>query len=106
MRGPKRLRHMALFKKFGKEDISNLSQVKSSVARGIRCEWRCAVPYGEPCRLGWACADRAAEPPHATPCLVAATATASICESYPFFEETEVIEVLIPKKESVYVGKW
>lgn len=30
---------MAYFKKFGKEDVVNLSQTKSSVARGIRCEW-------------------------------------------------------------------
>jgi hypothetical protein len=27
---------MALFKKFNREEVSNLSQVKSSVARGIR----------------------------------------------------------------------
>ncbi|GLC35803.1 hypothetical protein PLESTB_000495900 [Pleodorina starrii] len=57
---------MALFKKFSKEDVSNLSQVKSSVARGIR---------------------------------------AAICETYPYLEQTDVIETLIPKKESVYLGK-
>ncbi|GIL43280.1 hypothetical protein Vafri_1067 [Volvox africanus] len=57
---------MALFKKFSREDVSNLSQVKSSVARGIR---------------------------------------AAICETYPYLEQTDVIEALIPKKESVYLGK-
>ena len=31
---------MALFKRFFREDISSISQVKSSVARGIRCEQR------------------------------------------------------------------
>jgi hypothetical protein len=32
---------MALFKK--KPEFGNISQVKSSVARGIRCEWLSAV---------------------------------------------------------------
>lgn len=30
------------FKKFGKEDLSGFTQVKASVARGIRCECRVA----------------------------------------------------------------
>jgi len=57
---------MALFKKFSKDEVSTSSQVKSSVARGIR---------------------------------------SSICESYPWVEESGVIDVLIPKKEAVVVGK-
>lgn len=31
---------------------------------------------------------------------------ASICEQYPSLEETGVIDVLIPKKEPLYIGKW
>uniref|UniRef100_A0A7S0UUF1 PUA domain-containing protein n=1 Tax=Polytomella parva TaxID=51329 RepID=A0A7S0UUF1_9CHLO len=57
---------MSLFKKFSKEDISKLSQVKSSVARGIK---------------------------------------SSICETYPWVEESGIIETLVPKKEDVYLGK-
>lgn len=55
---------MSLFKK--KPEFNNISQVKSSVARGIR---------------------------------------SSICENYPSLEETGVIDVLIPKKEPLLLGK-
>ncbi|KAF5836252.1 PUA-like domain-containing protein [Dunaliella salina] len=57
---------MSYFPSKKKLEINNLSQVKSSVARGIK---------------------------------------SSICEQYPYLEETGVIDVLIPKKEPVYVGK-
>ncbi|KAJ9526617.1 hypothetical protein QJQ45_017626 [Haematococcus lacustris] len=55
---------MSLFKK--KPEISNISQVKSSVARGIR---------------------------------------SSICEQYPSLEESGAIDLLIPKKEPLLLGK-
>jgi hypothetical protein len=32
--------------------------------------------------------------------------TASICETYPLLEESGVIDVLIPKKEPLLLGKW
>ncbi|GAX82218.1 hypothetical protein CEUSTIGMA_g9646.t1 [Chlamydomonas eustigma] len=57
---------MALFKKFSREDISSSSQVKASIARGIR---------------------------------------SSIAQQYPWLEEHGVIEVLIPKKDPMIVGK-
>ncbi|KAG1667647.1 hypothetical protein FOA52_004674 [Chlamydomonas sp. UWO 241] len=57
---------MSLFKKFSREEISSSSQVKASVARGIR---------------------------------------SGVCEQYPWLEETGVIDVLIPKKEPVVLGK-
>jgi hypothetical protein len=31
---------------------------------------------------------------------------ASICETYPLLEETGAIDVLIPKKEPLLLGKW
>jgi hypothetical protein len=34
------------------------------------------------------------------------TCAASICETYPLLEETGAIDVLIPKKEPLLLGKW
>lgn len=34
-----------MFKKFGKEEISGFTQVKASVARGIRCEMDVSTDY-------------------------------------------------------------
>jgi hypothetical protein len=31
---------------------------------------------------------------------------ASICEEYPWLEETGAIEAIIPKKEPLILGKW
>lgn len=84
---------MSYFPSKKKLDIANISQVKSSVARGIRCECTLAV-------RSWL-QDRMSQ----TPALSHLPA-ASICEEYPYLEETGVIELLIPKKESVFVGKW
>lgn len=55
-----------MFKKFAKEELSHLNQVKASIARGIR---------------------------------------ASICEQYPWLEESGVIDVIFPKKEAVQLAK-
>jgi hypothetical protein len=38
--------------------------------------------------------------------LICTFDAASIVEQYPWLEDTGVIEVLIPKKEQVHVGKW
>eukprot|EP00879_Flechtneria_rotunda_P003153 GHRR01003375.1.p1 GENE.GHRR01003375.1~~GHRR01003375.1.p1 ORF type:complete len:184 (+),score=29.39 GHRR01003375.1:376-927(+) len=55
-----------MFKKFGKEDISGYTQVKASVARGIR---------------------------------------SSIGEQFSFLAETGLLDVLLPKKDPVFVAK-
>eukprot|EP00882_Tetradesmus_deserticola_P011551 GHRQ01012218.1.p1 GENE.GHRQ01012218.1~~GHRQ01012218.1.p1 ORF type:complete len:184 (+),score=29.86 GHRQ01012218.1:169-720(+) len=55
-----------MFKKFGKEEISGYTQVKASVARGIR---------------------------------------SSIGEQYPFLAESGVLDVLLPKKDPLFVAK-
>lgn len=57
---------MALFKKFSRDDISSSSQVKASVARGIRT---------------------------------------AIGQEFPWLEDNGVLDVLIPKKEAVVLGK-
>eukprot|EP00877_Chromochloris_zofingiensis_P012007 jgi/Chrzof1/705/Cz01g25150.t1 len=56
-----------MFKKFGKDEISGINQVKASVARGVR---------------------------------------SSIAQQYPYLDETGVLNLLIPKKEPMYIAKW
>lgn len=56
-----------MFKKFSREDVNNISQVKSSVARGIR---------------------------------------SSVCEQYPWLEQSNAIDAILPKKEPLLVGKF
>lgn len=84
---------------FGKKkpDFGNISQVKASVSRGIRCKLRspCLAVYGYGVSL--LCYKLS---------LLYMFPAASICEQYPYLVETGVIDVLIPKKATVLVGKW
>lgn len=80
------------FKNYSKEkSVSGVNQVKSSVARGIRCKFDDlpALPASGPLRRS-----------------DARVAPASICEQYPWLEKTGVIDVLLPKKEDIRVAKW
>eukprot|EP00983_Pelagomonas_calceolata_P036392 1133652-Pelagomonas_calceolata.AAC.3 len=105
---------MSYFPSKKKLEIGNISQVKSSVARGIKST--AARVHGAPAPPGlfnnvWPAHQqqvssggkrRAA---NTAPSFFPLLAAASICEQYPYLEETGVIDVLIPKKEPVYVGK-
>lgn len=82
-----------MFKKFGKEDISGFTQVKASVARGIRCEQQqCCWT-----RCSWRRRRRCLTLPPAP--------AASIGEQYPFLADNGVLDVLLPKKEPLFVAK-
>lgn len=95
----------ALFKKFTKEDISNLSQVKSSVARGIRGACYVCVT-AMPWQLN------GDGPLRLLPVRLSSSVSfllcfaVQVCDQYPYLEETGAIDYLIPKKEPMFVGKW
>lgn len=82
-----------MFKKFGKEEISGYTQVKASVARGIRCKGLSYAVHmllrlpGRQLTRSFHCA------------------AASVGEQYPFLSESGILDALIPKKEPLYVAK-
>jgi hypothetical protein len=112
-----------MFKKFSKEDLSGYTQVKASVARGIRCEQSlrgarlsCCCPASQPAPPALHCVrcsllhrQQLALSSHNTclpdPCHLCNPPSASIGEQYPFLADTGVLDVLIPKKDPIYVGK-
>lgn len=113
------------FRKFGKEEISGFTQVKASVARGIRCG-----STGGRGRSGCGGCGRlqhCARPPHTQaplrcprghrgmprlpptlrllPPSRTHTHTASIAEQYPWLADSGVLDLLLPKKEPLFVAK-
>ena len=99
-----------IFKKFSNTDVSSAGPVKSSVARGIRgvCLLRSGAVHPRPhlhvmmlphrLHLGAACF--ASHLP--TPYVFAA----SVCDSYPYLADSGLIDLLLPKKETMTVAKW
>lgn len=89
-----------IFKKFSNADVSSAGPVKSSVARGIRgvallCSG--AVHASLPYRILYLAASRLP-----TTHVLAA----SLCDNYPYLAESGLIDVLLPKKETMTVAKW
>ena len=91
-----------IFKKFSNTDVSSAGPVKSSVARGIRgvCLLRSGAVQMLPHRLHLGAACFASHLP--TPRISAA----SLCDSYPYLADSGLIDVLLPKKETMTVAKW
>lgn len=121
------------FKKFGKDEISGFTQVKASVARGIRCECVLSLqpqslatppvfPAPELVLPSFALQHRHKEfvgrlfvapdvadttvnsPAFALACFVVNPA-ASVAEQYPWLSEHGVLDLLLPKKEPLFVAK-
>jgi hypothetical protein len=91
------------FKKFGKDEISGFTQVKASVARGIRCECSALLVLGRFLQQ-LCCFHPSPSSPPSPPCVCNCCA-ASVGEQYPYLADSGVLDVLFPKKEPVFVAK-
>ena len=94
-----------LFKSFGKEGhrASAQSQLKSSVARGIRGGWRDMVVGPGHLLVLWGCLYGKTGPgSNAEACWFLA---AKISEQYPWLVENNVLEELLPKKQELMIIK-
>lgn len=81
-----------IFRKFSNADVSSIGPVKSSIVRAIR--GAATVPL-----LAARWSDRA-QASHPMPCA------ASLCEQYPYLEETGLIDDFVPKKGALNIAKW
>jgi predicted RNA-binding protein (TIGR00451 family) len=84
-----------MFRKFSKDEVSGINQVKSSVVRGIRGERERRQSRRR--RPAATAADRA--PAQNQPTPQPPQKTASLASTYPWLEESGVLDVLIPKKD-------